>query len=60
MATTNPITGDTIATRQITDSYRNNFDLIFRKKKDEPTTTADDPVRSTETTDTNEYTQAPD
>ena len=39
MATRNDITGDLIATRQITDSYRDNFDKIFRKKKDEPTNT---------------------
>lgn len=57
MASKNDITGDTIATRQITDSYRDNFDRIFRKKKDEPT---NDPVRETEPTDTNEQPKAPD
>lgn len=45
MASRNDITGDAIQTRTITDSYRDNFDKIFRKKKDEPTTTADDPVQ---------------
>ena len=57
MASKNDITGDTIATRQITDSYRDNFDRIFRKKKDEPT---NDPVRETEPTNTNEQPKAPD
>ena len=52
MATRNDITGDLIATRQITDSYRDNFDKIFRKKKDEPATTTDDPIRDTEPTNT--------
>ena len=33
MAAKNDITGDTIATRTITDKYRNNYDLIFGKKK---------------------------
>jgi len=28
----NPITGDTIATKPATDSFRNNYDTIFRKK----------------------------
>jgi len=28
----NPITGDTIATKPASDSYRDNFDAIFRKK----------------------------
>ncbi len=51
MATRNDITGDLIATRQITDSYRDNFDKIFRKKKDEPTTTTDDPTGQPEPTD---------
>lgn len=53
MAAKNDITGDTIATRQITDSYRDNFDRIFRKKKDEPAATTDDPVRDTEPTEAN-------
>jgi hypothetical protein len=29
----NDITGDRIATKGITDAYRNNFDAIFGKKK---------------------------
>ena len=51
MATRNDITGDLIATRQITDSYRDNFDKIFRKKKDEPAPTTDDPTGQPEPTD---------
>ena len=46
MATTNPITGDTIATRTITDNYRNNYDLIWGKKKND-TTTTDHPAQDT-------------
>jgi hypothetical protein len=33
MASHNDITGDRIATKNITDAYRNNYDLIFGKKK---------------------------
>ena len=29
---TNPITGDEIKTKIITEQYRNNYDLIFSKK----------------------------
>jgi hypothetical protein len=29
----NDITGDAIATRVVTDAYRNNYDSIFGKKK---------------------------
>ncbi len=29
----NDITGDTIATRVVTEAYRNNYDAIFGKKK---------------------------
>ena len=32
----NPITGDTIATKPASDSYRDNFDAIFRKKASTP------------------------
>lgn len=54
MTARNDITGDAIQTRTITDTYRNNYDLIFgKKKKDEqPTDAADDPVRPTESTNT--------
>lgn len=30
----NPITGDTIATKPTSASYRDNFDAIFRKKEE--------------------------
>lgn len=42
MAAKNDITGDSIQTRTVSDTYRNNYDLIFRKKtanddkKDQP------------------------
>lgn len=36
MAAKNDITGDSIQTRGISEAYRNNYDLIFGKKK--PTT----------------------
>lgn len=42
MAAKNDITGDSIQTRGVSDAYRNNYDLIFGKKKkrqDEPTET---------------------
>lgn len=32
MSSTNPITGDKIQTKTISDQYRNNFDAIFRNK----------------------------
>lgn len=34
MVATNSITGDVIQTKVSTDAYRDNFDLIFRKSKD--------------------------
>lgn len=33
MAAKNDITGDSIQTRGVSESYRNNYDLIFGKKK---------------------------
>lgn len=33
MAAKNDITGDSIQTRGISEQYRNNYDLIFGKKK---------------------------
>ena len=33
MATTNDITGDKIQTKEVSEQYRNNYDLIFRKNK---------------------------
>jgi hypothetical protein len=35
MTTRNDITGDEIKTKEITDKYRENFDLIFGKPKPE-------------------------
>jgi hypothetical protein len=34
MATKSPVTGDSIQTKAITESYRQNFDAIFGKKED--------------------------
>ena len=36
MTTRNDITGDEIKTKEITDKYRENFDLIFGKPKEQP------------------------
>lgn len=36
MATTNDITGDKLITKSNNDNYRNNYDLIFGKKKNVP------------------------
>lgn len=35
MATKNDITGDALITKVSNDNYRNNYDLIFGKKKKE-------------------------
>jgi hypothetical protein len=35
MATTNNITGDAIITKPSSKAYRDNYDKIFRKNKDE-------------------------
>jgi len=37
MATTNDVTGDSLTTKASTDSYRSNFDAIFKKNKQELT-----------------------
>jgi len=37
MVAKNDITGDSIQTKGITDKYRDNYDLIFRKKKEDNT-----------------------
>jgi hypothetical protein len=62
MATRNDITGDAIQSRVISDTYRNNYDLIFRKKKQNDPETSADPVQPT--TDSTEQptgnTDAPD
>lgn len=33
MAAINDVTGDSIQTKKVTDQYRDNYDLIFRKNK---------------------------
>ena len=37
MVAKNEITGDSIQTKGVTDKYRDNYDLIFRKKKEDNT-----------------------
>ena len=49
MAAKNDITGDSIQTRTVTDTYRNNYDLIFGKKKRGST---DNPIRDVQSTNT--------
>ena len=39
MAAKNDITGDAIQTRGTSEAFRNNYDLIFRKKKVEEVST---------------------
>lgn len=34
MVAKNDVTGDAIQTRGVTDTYRNNYDAIFRKPKE--------------------------
>jgi hypothetical protein len=58
MAAKNDITGDSIQTRTITDTYRNNYDLIFGKKKND-TSTADNTVRDVQPTDPDSQPQKP-
>jgi hypothetical protein len=36
MSTKNDITGDSLVSKASTESYRNNFDNIFGKKKEQP------------------------
>ena len=60
MATKNDITGDSIQTRTVTDTYRNNYDLIFGKKKRNGTPATDDPVRHVHATPIDQHHQAPD
>ena len=37
MVAKNEITGDSIQTKGVTNNYRDNYDLIFRKKKEDNT-----------------------
>lgn len=46
MAAKNDITGDSIQTRTVTDTYRNNYDLIFGKKKSNGSTTTTNAVQN--------------
>ena len=49
MASYNDITGDKIATRQVSKDYENNFDRIFRKDKvAEVTPASTEPVEPTQ------------
>ena len=49
MASYNDITGDKIATRQVSKDYENNFDRIFRKDKvAEATPASTEPVEPTQ------------
>lgn len=44
MAAINDITGDSISTKVSSDAYRNNFDAIFRKPKQETEQAVEQPV----------------
>ena len=41
MVSKNDITGDSIQTKGTSENYRNNYDLIFRKKQKEDNTGID-------------------
>ncbi len=46
----NDVTGDSIQTKASSESYRNNYDLIFRKPKTEPEQKPDEVETMKETT----------
>ena len=48
MATTNPITGDKIQTKNVSDAYRDNYDLIFKKPTEEQETALDELAKLSE------------
>lgn len=48
MTTRNDVTGDEIKTKEITDSYRDNFDRIFGKLKPLPQSEVDKIVKTME------------
>ena len=50
MAAKNDITGDSIQTRTVTDTYRDNYDKIFGKKKQHGTPATDAAIRDVHTT----------
>jgi hypothetical protein len=45
---TNPITGDEIKTKVVSDQYRNNFDAIFRKPINNETEVNNEPEKITD------------
>ena len=51
MAAKNDITGDSIQTRTVTDTYRDNYDRIFGKKKNDKPAESDS-VRNIQPADT--------
>ena len=59
MAAKNDITGDSIQTRTVTDTYRDNYDRIFGKKKNHDAPATDDPVRNIHTTPIDQHDQPP-
>lgn len=48
MATRNDVTGDVIASRGNSEQYKNNWDLIFGKKKSESQPEPETPVKEEE------------
>lgn len=44
MATHNPITGDALVSKRNNENYRNNYDRIFGKKKEEESSPVKVPV----------------
>ena len=57
MATRNDITGDAIQTKKTSQTYRDNYDLIFGKKNRGST---HNPIRNIQPTTGDSSTQAPD
>ena len=46
MATKNDVTGDSLITKASSEAYRNNYDLIFKKK--EPVGVSEEQVENTQ------------
>ena len=59
MAAKNDITGDSIQTRTVTDTYRDNYDRIFGKKKNHDAPTTNDSVRNFHATPIDQHDQSP-
>lgn len=55
----NDITGDTIATRVVTEAYRNNYDSIFGKNKSDKETNINDKILTDEAKVNTQETQSP-